>query len=58
LCRQGKAILMISSDMPEIVAMSDRVLIMKNGAIQADVQKENINSETILSLALGGVVSK
>ena len=49
---------MISSDMPEIVAMSDRVLIMKNGAIQADVQKENINSETILSLALGGVVSK
>ena len=58
LCRQGKAILMISSDMPEIVAMSDRVLIMKDGAIQADVQKENINSETILSLALGGVVSK
>ena len=57
LCRQGKAIIMISSDMPEIVAMSDRVMIMNKGGITAEIQKKDINSETILSLALGGNIS-
>jgi len=56
LCREGKSILMISSDMPEVIAMSDRVMIMKNGGITAEIQKEELDSETILQYALGGSV--
>ena len=33
LLKQGKAIIMVSSDMPEVIAMSDRILIMKDGKI-------------------------
>ena len=56
LCQQGKAIIMISSDMPEVIAMSDRVLIMKKGEVIAEIQKEELDSETILQYALGGSV--
>ncbi|WP_027630185.1 sugar ABC transporter ATP-binding protein [Ruminiclostridium cellobioparum] len=54
LCRQGKSIIMISSDMPEVIAMSDRVMVMKDGSILAELSKEDADSETILSYALGG----
>ena len=56
LCRQGKSIVMISSDMPEVIAMSDRVMIMKNGEIIAEIQKHELDSETIMQYALGGSV--
>jgi len=56
LCRAGKAIIMISSDLPEVVAMSDRVIIMKKGKITGEIEKEEINSETIMNYALGGSV--
>jgi ribose transport system ATP-binding protein len=56
LCREGKSILMISSDMPEVIAMSDRVMIMKNNGIIAEIQKQELDSETILQYALGGSV--
>ena len=56
LCREGKSILMISSDMPEVIAMSDRVLIMKKGEIIAEIQKAELDSETIMQYALGGSV--
>ncbi|MRH41156.1 ATP-binding cassette domain-containing protein [Aquibacillus halophilus] len=56
LCNQGKAIIMISSDMPEVIAMSDRVIIMNKGKKSAEIDKDKINSETILSYALGGTV--
>ncbi|PYG90388.1 ribose transport system ATP-binding protein [Ruminiclostridium sufflavum DSM 19573] len=54
LCKQGKSIIMISSDMPEVIAMSDRVMVMKDGGILAELSKEDADSETILSYALGG----
>lgn len=56
LCREGKSIIMISSDMPEVIAMSDRVLIMKKGEIIAEIQKKELDSETIMQYALGGSV--
>ena len=56
LCKAGKAIIMISSDLPEVVAMSDRVIIMKNGKVTGEIEKEEINSETIMNYALGGSV--
>ena len=54
LVKEGKAIIMISSDMPELIAMSDKVLVMRNGSIQAELEGTKINEETILSHSIGG----
>lgn len=53
LTRQGKSIIMISSDMPELISMSDRVLVICKGAITREIQKENITEEIIIKNALG-----
>lgn len=37
LTKQGKCILMISSDMPELISMSDRVLVVRDGAIDCEL---------------------
>ncbi len=53
LAEQGKSIIMISSELPELIAMSDRVLIMKNGTLVGEVTGSDINEETILSYSIG-----
>jgi len=54
LTRGGKSIIMISSDMPELVSMSDRVLVVRNGGIVDELQKSEITEEAIISSALEG----
>ena len=54
LAKEGKAILMISSELPEIIGMSDRVLVMREGKISADLSRENLSQETILRHAMVG----
>ena len=53
LVSQGKSIILISSEMSEIIAMSDRVLVMHNGEIRAELSKEEITPETVLKYAIG-----
>jgi ABC-type sugar transport system ATPase subunit len=53
LLKDGKAIIMVSSDMPEVISMSDRVLVMKKGEIVAELQKEEITEENILTHSIG-----
>jgi ribose transport system ATP-binding protein len=53
LLKHGKAIIMVSSDMPEIISMSDRVLVMKNGQIAAELSTEQITEENILIHSIG-----
>jgi ribose transport system ATP-binding protein len=53
LLQQGKSIIMISSDMPELVAMSDRIIVMRNGRASALLDKDAINQETVLKHAIG-----
>ncbi len=55
LMKQGKCLIMVSSDMPEIVSMSDRVLVMKNGRIAGELERGDISEENILSYSIGGV---
>jgi len=56
LAAQGIAIIMISSEMPELIGMSDRILVMSNGKIRGEYNdKNNISQEAILKLALEGV---
>jgi len=53
LVEQGAAILMISSDLPEILGMSDRVAVMRSGTICAVLDRAEATQERVLSLALG-----
>jgi inositol transport system ATP-binding protein len=52
LAGEGKAIIMISSDLPEIVGMSDRVIVMKNGSKMGELSRAELSQERILQLAL------
>jgi rhamnose transport system ATP-binding protein len=47
LAQQGLAILMISSELPEIMGMSDRILVMREGAIVAAFARAEATQETI-----------
>ena len=51
LAKQGKAIIMISSEMPELIGMSDRIVVMCNGRITGEVSGEEATQENIMSLA-------
>ncbi|WBW61079.1 sugar ABC transporter ATP-binding protein [Klebsiella electrica] len=50
---QGVAILMISSELPEVVGMSDRVYVMREGSIAGELQAGDISQESIMTLATG-----
>lgn len=51
LTEQGVSIIMISSDMEELIGMSDRILVMCEGRISGELQKEEVTQEKILEYA-------
>jgi len=51
LVEQGKAILMISSEMEELMGMSDRIVILAEGSVSGEIQREEFNQELIMQLA-------
>jgi ribose transport system ATP-binding protein len=53
LAEMGVAILMISSEMPEIIGMSDRVLVMRSGEIAGEVRGTEITEQNIINLSMG-----
>jgi rhamnose transport system ATP-binding protein len=53
LVREGMAVLMISSELPEVLGMADRVLVMHEGRISADIARADANEERVMSAALG-----
>lgn len=50
--KQGKAILMISSDLPELLGMCDRIYVMKDGKITAEIAREDATQEIILAASV------
>ena len=54
LANGGMAIAMISSELPEIINMSDRVIVVHNGEIAKELTGDGINQETIMYYATGG----
>jgi rhamnose transport system ATP-binding protein len=54
LAERGMAILMISSELPEILGMSDRIAVMHAGRIAAELPRETATADTIMAAALGG----
>jgi ABC-type sugar transport system ATPase subunit len=54
LSAQGKAILMVSSELPEVLGMADRILVMHEGRISGQIEDvANATQEEILRLAVG-----
>jgi len=53
LCETGVGILMISSDLPEVIAMSDRVVVMREGSVTGEFQGGEITPENIMYAATG-----
>jgi ABC-type sugar transport system ATPase subunit len=51
LAKQGKAIIMVSSEMPEILGMSDRVMVMCEGQMVGEVDRKDATQEKIMELA-------
>ena len=51
LVKQGKSIIMISSEMPELIGMSNRIIVMCNGHITGEVEGEDATQEKIMSFA-------
>jgi len=58
LAERGLAIVMISSELPEILGMSDRIAVMRAGSIAGMLTRTEATQETILSLALGHKVAQ
>ena len=53
LAQQGNTIIMISSDLPEVIGMSDRVYAMYEGKVHGELQKEEINEDAIMRYITG-----
>jgi ribose transport system ATP-binding protein len=50
---RGAGVIMISSDLPEVLGMSDRVIVMRGGAVQAELSAEEATDAAVLQAALG-----
>ncbi|GAA5190793.1 sugar ABC transporter ATP-binding protein [Rugosimonospora acidiphila] len=55
LAGRGLAVLMISSDLPEVIGMADRVLVMREGRLVAEIPRAEATEETVMSAATGQV---
>lgn len=52
LKKQGKAIIVISSDMPEILGITDRIIVMHEGEITGEINRSEANQEAVMKYAL------
>jgi ribose transport system ATP-binding protein len=58
LVKAGKCVIMISSELPEIIGMSDRVIVMREGKIMGELSRktDDLNQEIIMKAAWGGEI--
>jgi ABC-type sugar transport system ATPase subunit len=53
LCDEGKAVLLVSSELPELMGVSDRIVMLARGRIGGVFSRNDFNPETLLSAAMG-----
>jgi rhamnose transport system ATP-binding protein len=58
LAKSGVGVLMISSELPEVLGVSDRILVMREGALVAEFSHDSASEEAIMSAAMGQQVAK
>ena len=54
LAKEGKSIILVSSEMPELLAIADRIIVMREGRIVGEVNPQDVDEEEILRLAMFG----
>ena len=56
MVKEGKCVIMVSSELPEVLAMSDHVIVMRGGRVMANIERDSkhFNSEDIMKAAWGG----
>lgn len=54
LAKEGKAVILISSELPEIIGLSDRTVIMYEGKIRGELTASEMNEERVMTYAMGG----
>lgn len=54
LTERGVGIIMVSSELPEILGMSDRIIVVHEGRISGDIEAREATQERIMTLATGG----
>lgn len=54
LAKEGKAVVMISSEMPELLGVCDRILVLKEGRILGQVKTKETSQEQILAMIVNG----
>lgn len=57
LTNEGISVLLISSDLPEVIKLSDRVMVMREGRIAGELSREQATQETVMKIASGGGLS-
>ena len=57
LTQKGYAIIMVSSEMPEVLGMSDRIVVMRSGRVMGEFGVDEVTQEKLLSVSLkeGGI---
>ena len=53
LAKQGKAIILVSSELPEVCGISDRIMVVRQGMIAGEFNREEFNSDAIMKCAFG-----
>lgn len=56
LASKGVAIIMVSSELPEVLGMSDRVMVIREGSLRGILNRDEANQENIMTLATGGTL--
>lgn len=54
LTEKGLSVILISSDLPELLSLSDRIYVIYEGKLQGEINKEDANQEKVMTLATGG----
>ena len=54
MAQEGMSIIMISSELTEVMGMSDRILVMRDGRLTAEIERGQFSEENILNYAVEG----
>lgn len=58
LVKESKAVIMVSSELPELIGMCDRIYVMAKGAITGEITKDKFSQELIMKYATGTIIDK
>ncbi len=56
IVEEGRSIIMVSSELMEVMNMSDRIIVMREGRIVAELQRDSFSEDGIITRAVGGTV--